>query len=571
MTKDYDLIVIGNSRAGAYAALAATQLKARVALIEPENLQSNWLGQEALYNQALMQVGRVLQQVRKAPNFGINPARNHSISDTAELKKQLVKQSGEVGRNEPWQVGEAEKEDIRTYLSPLESTAHFPTVEIPDAMEWAEMVVSTCSEATSPAILASFGVDIISGNGEFCRLPHLGFVVNNRRLRARAYLIATGSCPEIPDIDGLDTISYCTPRNIWQHIATYQGTSRGNVIETGLNDTVPQETDKLTKPSSQEKPENLEETIPFKLQKNWLVAGSTPNAIELAQTLARLDCQVTLAVSESLIFPQEDAEASRLVQAQLEAEGIRVLTQSPVTQIKWIEGKKWVQVGNRAIETDEILLATGQTPNIESLNLAGVGVKFSQKGLKLNQKLQTTNPRIYACGDVIGGYQFEHIAEYEASIAVKNALFFPRWTVDYQGISWAIFTDPILARVGLTEAQARRRYGKNVWVVRQYFKTLNKAQILGETTGFCKLVLRRNGTILGGLIVGANADELIGAIALLIRHKIKVGSLAKMPQASPTMSEILYKTAQEWQRQRLEGNKILQNLLEGFFNWRRKW
>ncbi|MFP4124258.1 MAG: dihydrolipoyl dehydrogenase family protein [Coleofasciculus sp.] len=567
MTKDYDLIVIGNSRAGAYAALAATQLKARVALIEPENLQSNWLGQEALYNQALMQVGRVLQQVRKAPKFGIDSAINYSIPDTAELEKQLVKQSGEVCRDEPWQVGEAEKEDIRTYLNPLESTAHFPTVEIPDAMEWAEMVVSTCSEATSPAILASFGVDIISGNGEFCRLPHLGFVVNNRRLRARAYLIATGSCPEIPDIDGLETIRYFTPRDIWKQVDK----SKYKVIGANLTDTVPEETDKVTKPTPQGKPKNLEETIPFQLQKNWLVVGSTPNAVELAQTLARLDCQVTLAVSEAYIFPQEDLDASRLVQAQLEAEGIRVLTQSPVTQVRWIEGQKWVQVGNRAIETDEILLATGQTPNIESLNLAGVGVKFSRKGLKLNQKLQTTNPRIYACGDVIGGYQFEHIAEYEASIAIKNALFFPRWTVDYQGIPWVIFTDPTLARVGLTEAQARRRYGKQVWVVRQYFKTLDKAQILGETTGFCKLVLRRNGTILGGLIVGANADELIGAIALLIRHKIKVGSLAKMPQASPTMSEILYKTAQEWQRQRLEGNKMLQNMLEGFFNWRRKW
>lgn len=560
MTNDYDLIVIGNSKAGAYAALVATQLKARVALIEPENLPINWLGRKALYNQALIQVGRVLQQVRDAPNFGIYPAITPSIFDTPELKKQLLKKSedaGEKGRDAPWHV--------------LESTPYLPTVQLTEAMEWADMVVSTCSEATSPAILASFGVDVISGNGEFCRLPHLGFVVNNRRLRARAYLIATGSCPDIPNIDGLDKMSYCTPRDVWQHIATYQGRLKGKVIEADWTDTVPQATDKVTKPTPQGKPENPEQTHPFQLQKKWLIVGSTPNAVELAQTLARLDCQVTLAVSEAEIFPQEDSEASRLVQAQLEAEGIRVLTQSPVTQIRWIEGKKWVQAGNRAIETDEILLATGQTPNIESLNLAGVGVKFSQKGLKLNPKLQTTNPHIYACGDVIGGYQFDHIAEYEASIAIKNGLFFPLWTVDYQGIPWAILTDPILARVGLTEAQARRRYRKEVWVVRQYFKTLDKAQILGETTGFCKLVVRRNGMILGGLIVGANADELIGAIALMIRHKIKLGSLAKMPPASPTLSEILYKTAQEWQRQRLDRNQMVQNLLECFFNWRRKW
>lgn len=570
MINDYDLIVIGNSRAGAYAALAASQLKARVALIEPENLQSNWLGKEALYNQALMQVGRVLQQVRQVSQFGIYPSIIPLIFDTPELKKQLVNKPGEAGesyRDVPWHIWEAEKEDIKTDLSSLESTLYFPTVQITEAMEWANMVVSTCSEATSPAILASLGVDVISGDGEFCRLPYLGFVVNNRRLRARAYLIATGSCAEIPDIDGLDSTSYCTPRNIWNTVDK----SRHKFIGMGLTNRVPSETDKVITPTPLGEPEDLEETSPFELQKNWLVVGSTPHAVGLAQTLARLDYQVTLAVSEAHIFPQEDSEASCLVQAQLEAEGIHVLTQSPVTQIRLIEGKKWVQVGNRALEIDEILWATGQTPNIESLNLAGVGVEFSRKGLKLNQKLQTTNPRIYACGDVIGGYQFEHIAEYEANIAIKNALFFPLWTVDYQGIPWAIFTDPTLARVGLTEAQARERYGKEVWVVRHYFKSLDKAQIIGETTGFCKLVVRRNGTILGGLIVGAGADELIGAIALLIRHKIKVGSLAKMPQASPTMSEILYKTAQEWQRQRLERNQMLQNLLEGFFNWRRKW
>ncbi|MEQ9671548.1 dihydrolipoyl dehydrogenase family protein [Coleofasciculus sp. G2-EDA-02] len=570
MINDYDLIVIGDSRAGAYAALAASQLKARVALIEPENLQSNWLGKAALYNQALMQVGRVLQQVRKAPQFGIYPSINSLIPDTPELKKQLVNKLGEAGelsRDLPWHFWDAEKEDVKMDLSPFESTFYFPTVQITEAMEWANMVVSTCSEATSPAILASLGVDVISGDGEFCRLPHLGFVVNNRRLRARAYLIATGSCAEIPDIDGLDTTSYFTPRTIWNHVDKF----RHKVIGAGLTSRVPPETDKVIKPTPLGEPEELEEISPFQLQKHWLVVGGTPSAVELAQTLARLDYQVTLAVSEAHIFPQEDSEASCLVQAQLEAEGIRVLTQSSVTQVRLIEGKKWVQVGNQAIEIDEILWATGQTPNIESLNLAGVGVKFSRKGLKVNQKLQTTNPRIYACGDVIGGYQFEHIAEYEANIAIKNALFFPLWTVDYQGIPWTIFTDPTLARVGLTEAQARERYGKDVWVVRQYFKSLDKAQIIGETTGFCKLVVRRNGTILGGLIVGAGADELIGAIALLIRHKIKVGSLAKMPQASPTMSEILSKTAQEWQRQRLERNQMLQNLLEGFFNWRRNW
>ena len=179
MTVEYDLIVIGGSRAGTYAALAAAYLNARVALVEPQGVQTNWLSYSAIYNQALIQVGRVLQQIRNAPQLGI--------------------------------------------LTPQQQ---IPSLEWQEIMQWTDAVVSTCSEQNCPAILASLGVDVISGDGEFCRLPHLGFVVNNRRLRGRAYLIATGSRPFIPDIDGLQTIDYLTPADIW-----HQG--RGGARERG--------------------------------------------------------------------------------------------------------------------------------------------------------------------------------------------------------------------------------------------------------------------------------------------------------------------------------------------------
>ena len=166
---------------------------------------------------------------------------------------------------------------------------------------------------------------------------------------------------------------------------------------------------------------------------------------------------------------------------------------------------------------------------------------------------------------------FSHIAQYEAKIALKNALFFPVFKVDYHGIPWAIFSDPQLARVGMSEMQAIRRYGKDVFVVRQYFKTVPQAQVLGETTGFCKLILRGNGEILGGHIVGAEAGELIGAIALAVRQKIKLGAIADLPYASLTLSEIISKTAIEWERDRRSSNKTLQNFRESYFNLRRNW
>ncbi len=523
MTVEYDLIVIGGSTAGIHAAVAAAHLNARVALVENEHLQKNWLGYGAIYNQALTQVGRVVQQVRDAHQFGVRT----SGADSTQQRQ-------------------------------------IPSVQLTEAMQWAEAVVSTCSEQNSPAILASLGIDAIAGSGEFCRRPHLGFLVNSRRLRGRAYLIATGSRPTIPDIEGLQTVGYLTPVDIWnQGLQVEQGLQLGKLQVESSNQS------SILQPSNLQPP-NLQPS-PLQLSGSWVVIGDDPIGIELAQTLARLNFDVTLVASTPHILPKEDPEASRLVQAQLEVEGVRVLTQSPVSQVMRIEDKKWIQAGDRAIEADEILLATEQQPNIESLNLEGVGVKFNRHGIELNEKLQTTNPRIYACGDVASGFRQAHIAQYETSIALKNALFMPYFKVDYRGIPRAIFSDPQLARVGLTEAQARHRYGKDVFVVRHYFKTVDKAQLLGETTGFCKIVGRQDGEILGASIVGSDASELIGAIALAIRQKLKVGAIADLPFASLTLSEIVHQTATEWQRQSLNRNKTLQNFLESFFNLRRRW
>lgn len=531
MTVEYDLIVIGGSRVGAYAAVAAARLHARVALVEPQPQQTNCLSSGAMYTQAFAQVGRVIQQVRDSPLMGL-----HFLTvDSPEQQPVL-------------------------------------SVQIAEAMQWAKELVDTCSEQNSPVILGSLGVDVIIGAGEFCRLPHLGFIVNNRRLRARAYLIASGSRPEVPDIDGIQTINYCTPADIFQkglQVGRLQVESSPELEVGRLNEVEDSNQPSNLQPSNLQ-PFNLQPST-HQLQGSWVIMGGSPISLELAQTLVRLNCEVTLVVDTSQILPKEDPEASLLVQAQLEAEGIRVLNESPVTQVRRIDDKIWIQAGDQAIEADEIVLATGYQPNVEGLNLEGVGVHYNRQGLGLNEKLQTTHPRIYACGDVAGGYQLAHVAQYEASIALKNALFFPVHKVDYRGIPWAIFCEPQVARVGLTEAQARQRYGKDVFVVRQSFKTLDKAQLLGETTGFCKMIGRQNGEILGALIVGSEATELIAAIALAIRQKMKMKALAELPLVSPTLSEIIHKTALEWQQQRHGRNKMLQNFWEGFFNLRRNW
>lgn len=448
MSFEYDLIVIGSTPAAIFAAVTATHLNARVALVkQPTNIKLY----ESIYYRALAQTSSVA---------------------------------------------------------------------------WAKEVISVITEQNSPANLAALGIEIIESGGEFCRLPQQGFVVKNRRLSSRAYLIATGSYPATPNLE----INYLTPQDIYQkNDLTY-------------------------------------------LPDNLIIVGGSPQAIELAQTLQKIGKHITLVVEDNQILPKEEPKTSMLIQAKLETEGIKILQNSPLTQAKIIEGKKWVQVGDKAIETDEIIIASSRRqPLIEGLNLERVGVEIGKVGIKVNEKLQTTNPQIYAIGDVTGGYSFLNIAQYEAQIAIKNALFFPLLKTDYSYIPLVIFTEPQIARIGMTEAQAKRRYGEEVFIGEQYFKTNSQAIILDKITGYCKLIVRSNGEILGGCIVGEMAGELIGTLALAMSKKMKLKAITNLHFPSSTLSEIIPQTALELQRNLLKQNKTLTNLLETLFIWRRSW
>ncbi len=474
MIPDYDVVIIGGSVAGRYAALSATQLKAKVALIEP--IVSYGL----IHHHALREIGELSKSLSNAAQFGL-----HANSADTSTDSTRVMQKGSSDESQP------------------------PTEKCPVSIEWQQAklwttgVVSNLQEQYSPVILAAKGVDIIFSSGQFQSSP-LAFAVNDRILSARSYLLAT-SVQANPEIEGLRKTGFITLSNIWQSLCSPQP------------------------------------------PKSWVIIGGVPQSIELAQTLVRLGSKVTLIVDRPLILSHVDPEMAQLLCSQLEAEGVRVLTQTRVTQVRRIHDKKWLQVGDKAIETDEIVVAIAQQPNIESLNLAAVGVKWNQHRILVNDKLQTSNHRIYACGDVIGGYDCPNIAYYEAKIALQNALFIPRFKVNYQYVPWAVLTQPTLAQVGLTEVQSKRRYSHNeVIVLRQFFKTLAAAQLRDETTGICKLIVLRNGEILGATILGAEARELINIMALAIAQKIKVHHLATLSFVSPSFSEIIEQTAREF-------------------------
>ncbi|MDJ0728281.1 MAG: NAD(P)/FAD-dependent oxidoreductase [Prochloraceae cyanobacterium] len=471
---EYDLVVIGASLEGIFAANLAASFKARVALINlPFSGHSS--SAEIVYNRVLSQTNSFLDNLRGATQLGIYP----SI-------------------------------DLNPELSAVTA--------------FANEIITNLTAENSLTALAEIGVDVISGVGEFCRLPNLAFIVGKRKLRSRRYLIATGSSAAGKNLALLEKIGYSTTSDLWQ--------------------------------------KNCLESLPDRLA----IIGGTPLALEIAQNLAKLGKKITLIAEDDRILPREDREIARLIQACLEAEGVRVFTNSPLTQVRSIAGQKWLQAGDRAIETDRVIFAGSRSPNIFGLNLPGVGIKFSSTGLKLDLRLRTTNPRIYACGDVAGGYPFPHLARYEANIAVRNALFLSKLKVDYRYIPIAIFTAPNLARVGMTEAEAKFRYGNNnISIIKQYFKTIAGAQINSTTTGIFKLISTHCGKILGVHIAGPQAAESIASLALAIKHNINLKAIANLPNSFTSYSEIIDRSIIEFQQQNKSSHSIWQRFLRYFF------
>ncbi|MDJ0687400.1 MAG: NAD(P)/FAD-dependent oxidoreductase [Xenococcaceae cyanobacterium MO_188.B32] len=486
MAVDYDLVVIGSSREGIYAAATAARLQARTALVT-QNIEENSYSSEILFCHSLAQIARFVR-ISQENVFGIYS--QPSISAIAELT---------------------------------------------EARNWSKAVNCTLTEENSLTSLATLGVDVVYGKGEFCRLPQQALIVGNRKLRSRSYLIATGTYSIIEFQEVIQDCGYLTLRDIYRQ-------------------------------------QDLS-SLPHCLN----IVGDSPHTLMLAQSLARLGKQIVLILAEKRLLPYEDAEASMLIQAQLEAEGVKILTSSPILQSKNLEEKKWLQVGDIAIETDEIILTGTKKPNVEGLNLAGVGVNCKPDRILVNKKLQTSNPHIYACGDVLGGYFSPSIAQYEANIALKNALFLPWFKTNYSYLPWAILTQPNLARVGMTENQARQRYGDDICIIRQYWKNSTQAQITGNTTGLCKFIVLPQGEIIGAHLVGENAAELISAIALMMKSKLKLskntlGGLLTIdfPSTYPSFAETIQQTAAAYYQQKLAERKNLRNWLEIWFDLLKK-
>lgn len=354
------------------------------------------------------------------------------------------------------------------------------------------------------------GVDVFLGQGRF--IDGQSIAVGDQTLRFKKAVIATGARAVEPDIPGIKATGYLTNETVF---------------------------------SLTERPARL------------AVIGGGPIGSELAQAFQRLGSQVILFHRSSHILNKEDADAAEIVQQAFIREGIQLVLNAQITRVEPTPGGKRIYYrvngAEQAIEVDEILAGAGRAPNVEGLNLEAVGVEYDAKrGVQVNDFLQTTNPHIYAAGDICMDWKFTHAADAAARIVIKNTLFSPfglrRSKLSSLVMPWVTYTDPEIAHVGLYEVEAQQQ-GIATNTITIPFSTVDRAIADGETEGFLKLLHRQGSDkILGATIVARHAGETISEITTAIVNGIGLSQLSSVIHPYPTQAEAIKKAADTYRR-----------------------
>ena len=449
-----DLVIIGGGAGGLVVASVAAQLGLKVTLIEKENkLGGDCLHYGCVPSKTLIHAAKVASLMRRGNEFGLPSVE--------------------------------------------------PRVDLGKVNDHVQSVIDHIQHHDDPERFRSYGCEVIFGAAEFID-PHT-VRVNDQEIRGRRFVIATGSRPFIPPIEGLEEAGYLTNLDIF---------------------------------SLRELPPRL------------VVLGGGPIGLEIGQAFARLGSKVTILQREEHLLPQEDPELADSLQETLVAEGMTIRTSTRVERIHKSSETILVECGDGLkLETEQILVATGRRPNTEGLCLEAAGVCYNERGIEVDRRMRTSQKHIYACGDVCGPYPFTHMAEYQAGIVISNAVFrFPKKT-DYRVVPWVTYTDPELARVGLTEQQAKEK-GIEPVVLRFPFKDIDRALTEVETAGLVKLVVHK-GKILGASILGPHGGELIHEIVLAMKTGLGIGEISATIHAYPTLSQSHRRAVNTWYGKKL--------------------
>ncbi|MBT3909393.1 MAG: FAD-dependent oxidoreductase [Rhodospirillaceae bacterium] len=447
-TLNVDICVIGAGSGGLSVAAGASQMGAETVLIEKHKMGGDCLNYGCVPSKALLAAGHAAEAVRGAGAFGI---------ETASPGFRGADVFGHVHK-------------VISAIEPLDSVERFE----------------------------GLGVNVLQTEGRFTGPKEVE--AGDTRIRARRFVVATGSAAFVPPIPGLKDVPFMTNETVFEQ---------------------------------KDIPESL------------IVIGGGPIGIELAQAHRHLGADVTVLEMFS-IMPKDDAELVDVVRSQIIADGIDLREGAKILRIEKVgDGVRVVletESGEERVDASHLLVATGRRPNVNGLNLEAAGIAYSDKGIEVDARLRTTNRKVFAIGDVAGGLQFTHVAGYHAGVVIKNALFRLPAKADLRSVPWVTYTTPELAQVGLTEAEASKQ-GIGFLLLRWPYHENDRAQAEGKTDGMVKAIVTPKGHILGCGIVGAQAGELIQTWVLAMSQKIKVGAVAQMIAPYPTLGEVSKRAA----------------------------
>lgn len=445
-----DICVIGAGSGGLSVAAAAAAFGVEVVLIEKGKMGGDCLNYGCVPSKALLAAGKAAQQSRKAAGFGI--------------------------------------------------LADLQTVDFEKANDHVRQVIAAIEPHDSQERFEGLGVTVLRESAVFDGPDKV--LAGDYEIKARRYVIATGSSALIPPIPGLDEVPFLTNESLF---------------------------------TLRETPEHLG------------IIGGGPIGLEMAQAHRRLGAKVTVFEAQKALG-RDEPELAGIVLEALKSEGVSLLEQTAVEKVQTADGGIEILARTSDGQTfktvvSHLLVAAGRVPNAGGLGLDAAGVAFSKKGIAVDRGLRTSNRKIYAIGDVTGGLQFTHVAGYQAGLVIRSILFRLPVAMNEDVVPWVTYTSPELGHVGLTEENARARFGAKAKILTADYSGNDRAQADGTTTGKLKLIAGPRGRLLGADIVGAQAGEIINLLSLAISKKMTMKDLAGFIAPYPTLGELVRRAA----------------------------
>ena len=468
-TYDYDIGIIGGGAAGLTVASGAAQLGAKTLLVEKEKE----LGGDCLH-------------------FGCVPSK--TLIRTAQAY-HTIKNSQAFGL----------------------PSVEIPPVDFTKVKERIQSVIATIQKHDSEERFCSLGARVQFGEPSF--VDEHAVRLNGEIVSAKTWVIATGSSPDSPPIEGLDKTPCITNKEIFS-------------------------LDRL--------PESM------------IILGAGPIAAEMAQAFCRLGTKVSVVQRSGQILTKEDKDMADELMQVLAAEGVTFHLNTSVLGVRDLGGQKEVSVKDKEGKTtnltaERILVAMGRDPNIRGLNLEGIGVEFDRKGVKVDERMRTSQKHVYAAGDVTGKLQFTHAAGYEGGIVVSNAIFHLPRKANYTFLPWCTYTDPELASIGMNE-KAAKEAGIEYSVFTEPFKANDRSLAEGERVGNIKMLLDKSQKPIGVQILGPQAGELLSEWVAVLNGRVKLSTLASAIHPYPTLGEINKRVAGDYLSPKIFSDRVRKGL-----------